>query len=555
MGSASALLNRGDIVAGKYQIEEWLGQGGMGAVFRVLHLRTKVQHALKVLHAHLVQEPEAKAMFEREASVGARIGKNPYIVKVLDAGIDYRTGVAYLLMDLLEGETLDAYIKERGPVPPELLIPLLKQFADALGQAHRAGVVHRDIKPSNLFLARDRKGNPSLVILDFGIAKIMDEGVQRTATPIGTPIYSAPEQLGSGARRMAEDMGCKIAWNITPAADTWALGVTTFELLTGAVPGDLWFDRELGSSIDLVEQIAAQPTPSARARAGDKAALLPPGFDAWLQKCLQKNARDRWPSIELAVQHLLKLFDPDEPALETVAPSLETTAPLTVEAPVSTCIIAPTKNENACEPCAPTEKLSQSIPIERSENPPQVGIVPGGANVSREVNPRKLGHRAKAMASAAVLASAAMVKGLVCTNADLNGVKEPERARLIPIDAKDFAHIGSSAVPESTTLPPAVKRPEFAGPHAYLTINAPPGCGAAIEKPLGPGPIRDFPITAGKRHQLLIACGDQSGVCWLAVKPQERQTVVIQDPELQFKIFRETHELVDCTQWMTDTPK
>jgi len=309
MTSTGANATPGEIIAGRYRIEGWVGQGNMAMVFRATHLGTGRACALKLVHAHLVERPEIQEMFVQEARIGGRIGKNPYIVDVFDVGIDSDRGVPFLAMDLLEGTTLDKYIKQYGQMPPGLLKTLWLQLADALEQAHAAGVVHRDLKPGNLFLTYDRKGNPQLRVVDFGIAKLMEEGVQRTATQIGTPAYAAPEQLGNGMRMMAERSGFSVSTTISPATDIWALGVVTYEMLIGAPPGQLWTGLERGAVTDLMVLVATAPVPSATARAGARGILLPPGFDAWLERCLEKNAMDRWPGVELAVQNLVSLFD------------------------------------------------------------------------------------------------------------------------------------------------------------------------------------------------------------------------------------------------------
>jgi len=363
MVTSGANASAGEIIAGRYRIEGWVGQGNMAMVFRATHLGTGRVCALKLVHAHLVERPKIQEMFIQEARVGGRIGKNPYIVDVFDAGIDSDRGVPFLAMDLLEGTTLDKYIKEYGQMPPGLLKTLWQQLAEALEQAHAAGVVHRDLKPGNLFLTYDRKGNPQLRVVDFGIAKLMEEGVQRTATQIGTPAYAAPEQLGNGMRTMAERMGYKVASSISPATDIWALGVVTYELLIGAPPGQLWTGLERGAATDLLVLVATGPVPSGTARAGAKGILLPPGFDAWLERCLQKHAADRWPSVELAVQNLISLFDSASNRLGTLKlPPIAAIATVQPKTANSTVIIGspPKRNSDAADIVSTPNELKKS---------------------------------------------------------------------------------------------------------------------------------------------------------------------------------------------------
>ena len=187
-------------------------------------------------------------------------------------------------------ETLEDYLEKRGPMPPALIRTILQHLADALDQAHQAGVVHRDLKPSNLFLTTDRKGEPQLKVMDFGIAKVLEQEVQRTATQIGTPSYAAPEQMGPTLRRLAERQGITLAAGVSPTTDIWAMGLLIFELFTALPTGHFWGVESLA---ELPAKVALEEAEPATVRAGDRAHLLPPGFDAWLARCTRKNAAER----------------------------------------------------------------------------------------------------------------------------------------------------------------------------------------------------------------------------------------------------------------------
>lgn len=309
MASNAAPAAVGDIIAGRYRIDAWLGQGNMAVVFRATHLGTSQTCALKLVHSHLVERPEVREMFLKEAHVGARIGRNPHIVDVFDAGFDEARGVPYLAMELLEGEALDRYIKNHGAASPALVRTIFHQVADALEQAHAQGVIHRDLKPANLFLTFDRKRQAHVKIVDFGIAKLTEQDVQRTATQIGTPAYAAPEQLGAHMRNIAAKQGVHIASTVGPATDIWPLGIIAFELLIGGFPGQLWTTSRSIELVELLMRIVLEPTPNAIERAGEKAASLPRGFDAWLERCLRKNAAERWSRAQEAVNQLSRLLD------------------------------------------------------------------------------------------------------------------------------------------------------------------------------------------------------------------------------------------------------
>ena len=306
----------GEVVGGRYRVEAELGRGGMAVVYRATHTGTGKPCALKVVHPHLVTRRELVDLFVREAQITGRIGNNPHIVDVFDAGADEARGIPFIAMELLAGETLAAVIETRGGLPRPLLRALMEQLADALDQAHRAGVIHRDLKPSNLFLTTDRRGEPLLKVLDFGIAKVLEQEAARTATQIGTPAYAAPEQMGPTLRRVAEQQGVTIASQIAPSTDVWALGLIAFELFTGLPTGHFW---GVDSLAELPAKVVLEQAESATSRAGDRAPNLPAGFDAWFARCMRRNAAERWATAGLAVAELVRLLDAAGPAVQATA--------------------------------------------------------------------------------------------------------------------------------------------------------------------------------------------------------------------------------------------
>jgi serine/threonine-protein kinase len=297
----------GDRIADRYRIEAWLGQGNMAVVYRAKHEGTGRQCALKLVHAHLAARQDIIDLFLREAQVGSRIGQSPYIVDVLDAGMDQARALPFLAMELLQGQTLDAQVRDHGPLDPATFRTLFEQLAEALDQAHAAGVIHRDLKPGNLFLTRNKKGQPSLKIVDFGIAKVLEQEAQRTATQVGSPAYASPEQMGPTLRRLAERQGITIAHGVSPATDVWALGLIAYELLTGLGGAQYW--NQFDTINDLILRVVFEEPEPATVRAGPRSFLLPPGFDGWLAQCLKKNAAERWASAGEAVRELLRLME------------------------------------------------------------------------------------------------------------------------------------------------------------------------------------------------------------------------------------------------------
>jgi len=318
-------LTAGDVVAGHYVIEELIDEGGMAVVYRATNSATGRACAIKVLHAQLGDRSEFVELFAKEAKVSSVIGDSAHIVQVYDAGIDPERGIPFIVMELLEGETLERVL-ERGPLAPELARTLLLQLASALDHAHEAGVVHRDLKPSNLFITADRDGDPRLKVMDFGIAKVLEGEAVRTATHIGTPAYNAPEQMGSTTRKLAAKQGITIASGVSPATDVWALGLIVYEMFTGDVSGRYWGVETLS---ELPLKVAFEDLAPPSKRAGTNAPLLPSGFDEWFARCMCKNAPERWPSVGEAVEELVALLDGevqqvDEDELEQVATRLAT---------------------------------------------------------------------------------------------------------------------------------------------------------------------------------------------------------------------------------------
>jgi eukaryotic-like serine/threonine-protein kinase len=212
----------------KYRLEERLGIGGMGTVYRARHLLIDRPVAVKVLNQRFVEDDAARTRFSREARACGRL-QHPNAVTVTDFG-QSQDGYVYLVMELLEGRTLRDVLAKEAPLDAARAVALMLQISAAVAAAHEAGIIHRDLKPANVFIVQ-RAEDPFVVkVLDFGIAKLaaesLDEDEALTLTQvgamIGTPRYMSPEQC-DGAE-------------LTPAADVYSLGVILYEMLTGTVP-------------------------------------------------------------------------------------------------------------------------------------------------------------------------------------------------------------------------------------------------------------------------------------------------------------------------------
>jgi tRNA A-37 threonylcarbamoyl transferase component Bud32 len=219
-------LPLGLVLAGTWCIEGFLGAGGMGHVYDVRHVRTGRRYALKTMLPDARVSVDALKRFEREARAASALG-HPGIVAVHD--FDRHTfehgTLDFLVMDRLEGETLEDRLRRRGSLEWAEASTIARDVASALAAAHDAGLLHRDVKPANVFLARDARGERA-VLLDFGLAKPIDDALSSritvTGAAVGTPLYMSPEQ----ARGDALDV----------RTDVYGLAATLYEMVTGAPP-------------------------------------------------------------------------------------------------------------------------------------------------------------------------------------------------------------------------------------------------------------------------------------------------------------------------------
>jgi len=222
----SGTLPLGLVLAGTWSVEGFLGAGGMGHVYEVRHVRTGRRYALKTMLPDARLSVDALKRFEREARAASALG-HPGIVAVHD--FDRHTfehgSLDFLVMDRLEGETLEDRLRKRGSLEWMEASTIAREIADALAAAHDAGLLHRDVKPANVFLARDARGERA-VLLDFGLAKPIDDALSSritvTGAAVGTPLYMSPEQ----ARGEALDV----------RTDVYGLAATLYEMVTGAPP-------------------------------------------------------------------------------------------------------------------------------------------------------------------------------------------------------------------------------------------------------------------------------------------------------------------------------
>jgi CHASE2 domain-containing sensor protein len=236
---ASSIGGLSSVLDGKYRLDDRLGEGSAGVVYRATHLGLKKAFALKLLKPGPALDPFSVSRFRREAEALGRL-RHPHIVDVTDSGIDPGTGVPYLVMELLDGVPLSELCRTAGPLPLERALPILDAIAAAVDAAHEEGILHRDLKPGNILLCGKDGEAPAVKVLDFGLAEIAgaplpaspqggptsgagaDGRLTATGDLLGTPLYVAPEVIrGARAGR---------------ASDLYSFGVIAYEMLAGRPP-------------------------------------------------------------------------------------------------------------------------------------------------------------------------------------------------------------------------------------------------------------------------------------------------------------------------------
>jgi eukaryotic-like serine/threonine-protein kinase len=277
VSAAVCLPEIGRMVADKYRIERRIAKGGMGTVYVAHHELLQRNVALKVMSADQANTSEALARFRKEARAVAGI-QSEHVARVLDAG-SLADGTPFMVLELLEGADLACVLERGAALPIADVIDWVLQALEGLAEAHALGIVHRDIKPANLFLARRRDGTSIVKVLDFGVSKhypVSDPTPTLTVTSsiIGSPLYTAPEQL------------CN-AKSVDARADIWAVGVVLYELLAGRPP----FQGDNVAALFIA--ILERSPPSLRRRRAE----VPLDLEKVVMRCLSQDPEERFQNV------------------------------------------------------------------------------------------------------------------------------------------------------------------------------------------------------------------------------------------------------------------
>ncbi len=452
-------LVAGAVIGGDFRVVRELQIGGMGAVYVAEQLSTGKQRALKVMHPELLANDKQQDRFVQEAKVGAKIDSE-HVVEVIAAGID--DGRPWLAMELLDGKDLADMLEEKGKLGVAETLEILAQVGHALGAAHAAGIVHRDLKPENVFISRARQKGVALKVkvLDFGIAKVVADARATSGgtAAIGTPLWMAPEQCQKGGR-------------ICAATDVWPLGLIAFRMLSGKC---YW--REAQGELSLMEvmrEILFDPIEPASVRdAAVGGEPLPPGFDAWFARCIEREPEKRFADASEAVAALEKALEP--PSDVAVAKTVE--LPIVEPRP---------KTPSKTQPMSPVD-LALNAPPLASRTPPRSGpvvrfslviaIAAGMALIAGYAAFRSSSEDDGATRHEASAASAASVVHAVDARATASIAIEPSASAAL---AATSASAATSAHPK----PPASAAPSSPAPGSPAPNNPAPSNPAPSAKP------------------------------------------------------------------------
>ncbi len=287
----------GAVLGERYRVLDHLASGGMGQVYRAAHTRIASLFAVKVLYGDLAYDEPMRARFEREAEVASLL-QSRYIVRVVDFS-QSDSGLLYLAMEHLAGDTLADLVRRAGRVEPRRALELAVQVARGLAHAHERGVVHRDLKSENVMVIREDDVDVAKV-LDFGVARLR-HGARLTGSRgvHGTPAFMAPEQF-SGAE-------------VDGRADLYALGVTLHELLTGTLP----FDSS--NPLELLRLHLTAPPPPLAPVLGTSPLVL--GLEELSRGLLAKRKEDRFPSARAFVEAARRVLEPPPAPVPSIPPS------------------------------------------------------------------------------------------------------------------------------------------------------------------------------------------------------------------------------------------
>ena len=444
-------IRPGDVLDGKYLVEDIIGEGGMGVVASARHIALDAAVAIKVLRVEGADGCSQRLL--REARAACQIDSE-HVARVFDVG-QLDDEAPYIVMELLDGRDLEEIVHSEGPLDVATAVPYMLQICAALAAAHGKGIVHRDVKPANLFLTRRNDGSPCIKLLDFGISKVSAASTQATASLtrthefLGSPPFMSPEQLTS----------CS---TVDARSDLWSLGVTLFELLTAESAFDGPSTPELCGAI-----LRDEPR-----RLREFRPNAPAGLEAVILRCLVKDPDRRVQSAEeLAL--LLRPFAPDGVEHDEVeSPSANAGAP-----DCAALAVAALEHVGVDEAPLGQRDDAQAEPLAAEDHTPSASVCPVSLAVMQA--DQRWARRWRATSIAVALVAAVLFGGasaLLLSGASVHSVP----VHRPPHNAATIATVGAVAAPAPTSnagsepfdFSTQVDEPERARLEQELTIAA-----------------------------------------------------------------------------------
>jgi serine/threonine-protein kinase len=468
----------GQVLANRYQIEERLGEGAMGSVYKAKHVKVGRAFAVKLLHKRLLEDRKLTLRFEREAELAGRL-RHPNVIGVVDVG-ETPDGFRYMVMDFAEGNDLATLLGE-APMTPERIVHLTRQMLEGLYHAHENGLIHRDFKPENVIIERDDHDTEVPRIVDFGIAILRDGGdgvnaagrLTTNGLVLGTPHYMAPEQA--------------VADPIDHRIDLFALGIVIYEMLCGKLPFD-----GTGAEVARANLLLDPPAIADRVPYLEVDPLL----EAFARRLMSKK-REQRPATAKVARELLDLITNDRPAA-AVALGVPLVGPTRV--PAVTQPVTPHR-QGAYDPDIPYN--SQPMYAASFEAPPASSpaiAMPAPARMKSEAHistelsdPLTDGARRRTwlLAGLGGIVLAAIATVIIVKVSDSKS-SEAEGAKIVmTATGPDQPHPGSDSKP--TVIKPAVTEP--AG-----SAVEPAGNNVAVEPPVvATGSAKKPPASTGRK--------------------------------------------------------